>query len=305
MRLRDYPQTAVAAALAGDGLSLDIPPFRYRLQAPPELLAEPLTLLYADYTAALEPEGFYDGRIRMKPRRGLRHLRSPEIEFNLDGEIPFPALPLPQAHPLFEWGLNWCAANWLSTDIVIHAAVVEKDGKALVLPGDPGAGKSTLCAELCFSGWRLLSDELTVISAETLLVRPLPRPISLKERSITIVQERFPGIPMTIPVSDTRKGAIAYAQPPRTALEDRGQRVPVGMVVFPEFKHQGALADTPRPRHESLVALMEHTFNVALIGTAGFNALARICAQARCHRLTYGDTSDARKWLEEQWISLA
>jgi predicted ATPase len=48
---------------------------------------------------------------------------------------------------------------------MLHAAVVEKNGKALILPALPGSGKSTLSAALAMNGWRFLSDEFTMISA--------------------------------------------------------------------------------------------------------------------------------------------
>ena len=47
--------------------------------------------------------------------------------------------------------------------LIIHAAVVEKNGLAAILPAPPGSGKGTLTAGSVLSGWRLLSDELTLI----------------------------------------------------------------------------------------------------------------------------------------------
>lgn len=41
----------------------------------------------------------------------------------------------------------------------LHAAVVERDGRAMLLCGPSGQGKSTLSTLLCERGWRLMSDD--------------------------------------------------------------------------------------------------------------------------------------------------
>lgn len=48
--------------------------------------------------------------------------------------------------------------------LVLHSAAVEyRQGKALLLIGASGVGKSTLCAKLCEGGMKLISDDFAVI----------------------------------------------------------------------------------------------------------------------------------------------
>jgi hypothetical protein len=47
-----------------------------------------------------------------------------------------------QTYPMFEWGLNWCIASHAHSFLVIHATVVERGGRAMVLPAPPGSGKA-------------------------------------------------------------------------------------------------------------------------------------------------------------------
>lgn len=61
---------------------------------------------------------------------------------------------------LLQWGMNWCIAGHARHYLVLHAAVLERDGGAVVLPGDSGAGKSTLTAALMLAGRRLLLSHL-------------------------------------------------------------------------------------------------------------------------------------------------
>lgn len=48
----------------------------------------------------------------------------------------------------------------------LHAGVVEVDGRALVLAGESGVGKSTLAAALVRRGHRLLSDDLCLLDTD-------------------------------------------------------------------------------------------------------------------------------------------
>jgi hypothetical protein len=284
-------------ALRGAGLGLEVASFRCLVRSDTGLLSKPLQLLYQDYLVDTSPDGFYDFRISVNRTRP--NFWTPwQVKFDWEGSSPFPSLPIAHAHPLFEWGLNWCVATASGGHTVIHSAVVERDGMALVLPGSPGSGKSTLCAALALTDWRLLSDELTIISQRDDLVQPVPRPISLKNKSIEIIRAHVPSADMTLPVNDTHKGSIAYARPPSNAIAASDSPVPVGYVVFPKFVAGAPLDFEPLTRAEALSELMENTFNVGLLGADGFAALARAIANAKCYAVEYGDLPSILKWVD-------
>lgn len=292
----DLSERQIHQALQGKGLVLEVASFRCLIQSNTELLAKPIGILYQDYLGDILPTGFFDFRISVNMPRSA-FWRPKEVEFDWQGSSPFPPLPLAHAHPLFEWGLNWCVATASGTHTVIHSAVVERDGFALVLPGSPGSGKSTLCAALALTDWRLLSDELTIISQADGRVQPVPRPISLKNKSIDIIRAFVPSASMTVPVTDTHKGAIAYARPPRSAVAASDQTVPVGYVVFPKFVAGATLDFEPLTHAEALSELMENTFNVGLLGADGFASLARAIANAKCYAVEYGDLKSIVDWV--------
>ena len=295
--IHEFSESQIQQAIQGDGLELEVASFRCLLRSNTDQLARPLKLLYQDYRGAISPTGFHDFRIKLHKTRPTPW-KPWEVAFDWEGNSPFPALPLAHAHPLFEWGLNWCVATASGAHTVIHSAVVARDGLALVLPGSPGSGKSTLCAALALTDWRLLSDELTIISQVDGQVQPVPRPISLKNQSIDIIQAFVPTAELTPPVVATHKGAIAYARPPRTAVTDQ-HSVPVGYVVFPKFVAGTQLDFEPLSRAEALSELMQNTFNVGLLGPEGFAALARAIAQAQCYAVEYGDLPAIVNWVNQ------
>jgi hypothetical protein len=59
--------------------------------------------------------------------------------------------------------------------LVLHGNALEKDGRAIVGLGHSGAGKSTLAYALMQQGWRLLADDLVVISPDGLVLPGIPR----------------------------------------------------------------------------------------------------------------------------------
>ncbi len=297
IRLSDLSAADIEKMLQSEGLGLQIGAFRCLIHSDTGLLAQPLHLLYHDYQIDAAPAGFYDFRIHLRKTRD-HFWQGWKAEFDWDGNSPFPALPLAQAHPLFEWGLNWCVATASGMHTVIHSAVVERNGLALVLPGQPGSGKSTLCAALSFSGWRLLSDELTVVSQKTGEVQAFPRPISLKGASIDLVRQHFVGAALTVPVGDTHKGSIAYARAPAAAVEAVTQSASIGYIVFPKFRAGTELAFEKLSRAKALTELLDNTFNVGLLGEEGFVALARAIEEAQCYAVEYGDLASIVSWIE-------
>jgi HprK-related kinase A len=123
--------------------------------------------------------------------RGFGLLRR-QVQAYLDGHVRYQAAAARMGLPMLESGLNWLV--WTSTArfLLVHAAVLEREGAALVMPGPSGVGKSTLCAALVTRGWRLLSDEVAMIRPRDGLLQPYPRPISLKNESIEMIARMAP-----------------------------------------------------------------------------------------------------------------
>lgn len=238
-------------------------------------------------------EGFCDFSVKLVPPGIFQRPIYPRITFDLDGVRPFKPLPAHQAFALFEWGLNWCVAMHMHRCVLIHAAVVERNGFALILPAPPGSGKSTLCAALAARGWRLLSDELAMITPDTLELIPFPRPISLKNQSIDIMRA-YAGLEHIGPVfSDTHKGDVAHMKVPRNAMEQAHIRAQPGWIAFPRYRAGSPLRLSPLPRARTVIALADNSFNSDRLGEQAFRTLSGTAAASACFEFEYSILDDA------------
>ena len=188
--LRDLSNAELRSRLRGDGLRLQVGPFVYCLQTPVAVVETGLRTLYEDFVVA-EPGGFADFHVGLRSSGWVHKLRS-RLEFYVDHQRPFNRIAASQGYAGFEWGLNWCVSTLPNEYMKLHAAVVAKDDVAIIMPGLPGAGKSTLCAALGLEGWRVLSDEHALIPLHSSQVVPVYRPVSLKNESIGIIEAPLP-----------------------------------------------------------------------------------------------------------------
>ena len=278
---------------------LAIPPFVVRLRSPFADVAAHVARFYGD--AAVDPrdDPFVDFDLQVERGQAHRRWWHPQARFLLDGVEPFHPLPASQAAPMFEWGLNWCIAQRAMGYLVMHAAVVARGDDALMMPGVPGAGKSTLCASLVHGeGWRLLSDELAILDTDDGLLRPHPRPISLKNQSIPLVTA-MPGARLGPVHVDTRKGTISHAAPPPGARAGAHHPARVRWVLFPRFEAGAAPAAEEIGRAEAFALISEQSFNRERLGEQGFEALCTLLSGARCFEIRHGSTDDGRRLVRQ------
>jgi HprK-related kinase A len=273
-----------------EGLYLRTGPVVSCITSSQPLLAEGIALHYAGH--AVESD-FADFHVRIDRPRNLRRWYRPQVHFFFDDTPSFHPLPADQAFPMLEWGLNWCVTNHCHQYLIIHAAVLEKHGKALLLPAPPGSGKSTLCAGLAHSGWRLLSDELALIDPRSGHVVPLPRPVSLKNQSIDVLRQFAPQAVFNRTVDDTIKGSVAHMRAPGESLARAAETAAPGWIVMPRFE-SGAMPQLQNiSRARGMMALIENAFNFDLHGRRGFDTLGDFVDRCSCYTFTYGSLADA------------
>lgn len=284
--------TQVALRLRGSGLVLRTGPFRVRIHSPLQSVATMLGTLYEDYPLGDEAE-YVDFDIRLEHGAGLRRLLRPQVRFVHQGFEPFQPLPADHAPPLLEWGMNWCISAQAHQFLILHAAVLERAGRALVMPAPPGSGKSTLCAGLVCRGWRLLSDELALVSLQDGQIHPLVRPVGLKNESIAVIRSFAPDAVLGRPTHGTSKGTVTHMRVPKQHLLRMDERAAPSWVVFPRYVAGSPARLSPRTRASTMLEVARNAFNYALQGRTGFNALGDLVCACDCLDFTYGDLEEA------------
>jgi hypothetical protein len=293
MKLLQLPPAELRRQLAGDGIWLRTGPFSLRLQSRIPSVAENLAKLYGQFEVRSVHEAFADFHVSVNPPDLLQRWLRPRVTFSFDGIFPFKPLPADQAYPMLERGLNWCVSTQAHQYLIIHAAAVEKNGLAAILPAPPGSGKSTLTAGLVLSGWRLLSDDLTLIDLRTGLIQPLPRPVSLKNQSIAVIRLFSPDTYINRPSHDTIMGTVAHMRPPRESVLRQHETARPGCVVFPKWEAGAPATLTPRSKAQTFMFLAQNAFNYRQLGADGFRIGTALIDQTACFDFHYGALDEA------------
>jgi HprK-related kinase A len=291
----------VASRLEGRGLFLRTGPFVVKLRSKLPEIAASIATLYPGHLIADAPD-FADFHVGIRRVPGPRGYVRPRVVFELDGERVFEPFPRREAAALLEWGLNWAISTYANQYLLIHAACVEKDGKAAIMPGGPGQGKSTLCAALVNRGWRLLSDELAIIDVADGTLVPLCRPISLKNASIEAIHALVPQAVFGTAINDTRKGTLALLKPPADSIRRMTERAAARYIVIPSFSAGAVATARERSRGSTMMTLAENAFNYQLHGIGGFDRLAALAESCRCVDLVYGDLDQAVAAMQAFWL---
>ena len=159
--------------------------------------------------------------------------RPPRVSVRMEGRLLARGLTHAQALDVLESELQLAIARLARPEVFVHAGVVAVDGRAILVPGRSGAGKTTLVRALVAAGAAYYSDEYAVLDAEG-RVHPYARRPSVRVRAGG--KERHPV--------------------PRA----RGRRpVPVGLVVETRYRPEAPWAPVPLSGGERVLALLANT----------------------------------------------
>ena len=282
-------------------LSLQIGPVAFRIGSAWRAPIDALARLYLGYP---EPGDVCDFSVRLEPEKPWRRWLKPSVAIHGDYVLP-DAAPMSLAHGLLaaEMGMNLQMALGQKSYLLLHAATVERDGRALILTGESGAGKSTLAAMLGERGWRLMGDEFALLGLDDGRLRPFPRAVSLKNGAIRVMEEEVDAERFGPRLEGTPKGEIRHLRPNARALAAMDQPAAPALILFPRFGEAAAVR--PVGEAEIFMRLTQASTNYVALGGAGFDALTDLVAACPAAAVDYPDAVTALELVDALWEQAA
>lgn len=272
-----------------------IGPAGFRIGSDWRAPVEQLATLYRDYP---EPAGgIPDFSVRLSATRPWRRWVRPSVAIAGDYMLP-EAAPLPLAQGLLaaEMAMNLQMALGWRRHLLLHASVVERNGRALVMTGESGAGKSTLAALLAARSWRLMGDEFALLEPATGALYAFPRLVSLKNESVAAIAAEAGDARWGRLLAGTPKGDIRHLVPDAAAIGAMDVPARPALLLFPRFGFAGA--ERAVPASEAFVRLTQASTNYTALGEAGFAALTRLIGEVPAVAIDYPDGEAALAMIE-------
>ncbi len=288
----------VAALLAGQGLRVRLGPFNIRINSNYRPLVDSLYLLYANFELAADE--IADFQLEIKLTRLLRQPFSRCVRLLIDGQSPFPAVSAAQAFVALEQGIKWVLAARTNDLLVLRAAVVERNGGALLLPFSGATNReAALCAVLAHGGYRLFSDTFGLMEPESRSFYPLPGLIALSNASFSDSRSFLPIAMQAETLSDTKPGALAYIRPSSECISRSREPAKARWIVLPQQVAKASPMLEPLPQTEVFLLLVNNSPNYETLGEAAFTAVSQLAKSCQCYRFVYSDFDGALAMLNE------
>ncbi|PZX10153.1 hypothetical protein LX81_04296 [Palleronia aestuarii] len=198
-----------------------------------------------------------------------------------------------QGAPLLKLALTEIALDHLN-GLAIHTATLLRGSGAMLLLGEPGAGKSTLSLHLDQKGFCIAGDDLADLLPDG-RIRALPFAATLKEGAWSLLER------------DDITSAPIFHRPDRKVVRylpidaaGSGKAHRVDWIVVLDRRDGAALTVTQLSTTETFAALLQSAWSGKdALSPDGFDALAAAINTSRCIRLTYCDLSSAAKALDQ------
>jgi hypothetical protein len=225
---------------------------------------------------------------------GFEEIGAEEIEYNFtiekrhgnrfnlsrNGELILEDLQEAGFLGFMESYLRATIAEFAVSKVFLHAGVVGWKDKAIVIPANSFAGKTSLVAELVKLGALYYSDEFAVLDAEG-NVQPYPKMLSLRG----IIDDY-----RQVNRSVESLGGIAGTKP-----------IPVGMVLITQYKAKKSSESKKQPKilssGQGIMEILPHTIPLRNKPEFALGVLNKVASRAIIVRIERGEAREFAGWL--------
>jgi hypothetical protein len=184
--------------------------------------------------------------------------------------------------------------------LLFHAAGLAWQGKGLVMPGEVGAGKTTLTVWLMAQGMDYLTDELVFVPHGADVIQTFPRPLNVKRTSRPALQAALP-FDFEAHAAHILSTRHADLIPAALLRPVQVSEPPLGLMIFPRYLPGGEFSLRPLSKARAGLALMECLINARNLPGHGFSEVARLAQKAPAYQLNYADFGQIKGRIET-WV---
>jgi len=139
---------------------------------------------------------------------------------------------------------------------------------------------------------------MALISLQELEIQPIPRPVSLKNKSIQIIKNFAPDAVIGQIIPNTTKGNISHMLAPEESVLRQHDRAKLNYIIFPKYNEKSKTILSNKPAAQACMSVIANTFNFNILGEQGFEAVSDIINNTDCFDFTYPDLNEAIVKLE-------
>jgi len=176
---------------------------------------------------------------------------------------------------------------------IVHAALLRRGKRRVLIAGSRGAGKTTLTLRLVRSGYEMEGDERVFLDDDGVIARP--RACRVKETSVPLLPE-IAGTILSAPVyEDVGGGRIFNVHPTTIGGTWRIEKGNVDCVIVLQPNHGGYSSLRPMPPMKVAQALISELGMRGVDRGASIGAIAALASSARGFDLSLGEHDSAVK----------
>lgn len=162
----------------------------------------------------------------------------------------------------------------------LHAGAVACGGRAVLIAGFSGRGKSTLAACLCARGWHFLSDDTIPLAPRSGMVFPFPQtPMFRQNQGAELPPERLRELKKT-----------EWDLPPERVVR---KALPVAALILPHYNPRQPAGLTPCSPAAAALELLQNCLNFTVHRETAFHQLCELVKPLPTFRLSFSRGDEA------------
>jgi hypothetical protein len=179
--------------------------------------------------------------------------------FRIDEVVIYPTLDSQTLLDQLESQIRITVAEFAKEHVFIHAGVVARDDKAIMIPGRSYAGKTTLTAEFCKRGFVYYSDEYAVLDKDG-FVHPFPKTLSMRG-----IIDSYKQVEIPVEEFGSTKGE---------------KRVPIGLILVTKYKKKARFNPKQLTSGQGIIESLDNSVSIRQSPALVLGVLTKVANKA-------------------------